>query len=303
VDWTLYWFMFPACIVIATVAMFSGISGAALLTPVFLIGFPLVGLPRLSAVEAIGTSLFLETSGFGAGLYRYSRLRLVDVTTAKSIIAFTLPLGALGAIVARHAPAQFLRLGYGVLMIGLAWFLLSGPHGARADEPAPAVVGESNRSHPPCERGASRDIQAASGQHCRFCAHHLRVQTLLSGAGAFLTGLISTGVGKSTLPTLVRRSRFPVPVAAATSTVIVAGTVAGAATTHLVQLVAAGGFRAVPWNLLVWAMPGAVVGAYIGTHLQGRVSERAARIFFAVLFAAIGIAFLLAFTVLIHIFG
>lgn len=46
----------------------SGISGAAMLVPVFLIGFPLFDVPRLTTVEAIGTSLFLETSGFGTGL-------------------------------------------------------------------------------------------------------------------------------------------------------------------------------------------------------------------------------------------
>lgn len=57
-DWLIYWFMFPACVVIAGVATFSGISGAALLTPLFLIGFPLIGVPRLTTVAAIGTSLF-----------------------------------------------------------------------------------------------------------------------------------------------------------------------------------------------------------------------------------------------------
>jgi hypothetical protein len=44
-DWLVYWFMFPACIVIAATATFSGISGAALMTPFFLIGFPLIGVP------------------------------------------------------------------------------------------------------------------------------------------------------------------------------------------------------------------------------------------------------------------
>lgn len=33
-------------------------------------------------------------------------------------------------------------------------------------------------------------------------------------------------------------------------------TVVGAAANHLVQLVAAGGLAAIPWNLLVWAVPG-----------------------------------------------
>ncbi len=115
------------------------------------------------------------------------------------------------------------------------------------------------------------------------------MQRVLSGAGAFLAGLISTGVGEATLPGLVQRSRFPVSVAAAT--------------THLVQLVMEGGLGAIPWNMIVWAVPGAIIGAFIGTCLQGRVSERAARLFFAGLFAAIGVAFLLAFTVFVRLFG
>ena len=104
-DWTVYWFMFSVCTIIASVAMFGGISGAALLTPTFLIGFPLFGVPRLSAVAAIGTSLFLESSGFGTGLYRYLRMRLVDLVTARGIILYTLPLGIAGSVAARYAHA------------------------------------------------------------------------------------------------------------------------------------------------------------------------------------------------------
>lgn len=304
-DWTVYWFMLPICIAVASVAMFSGISGAALLTPIFLIGFPLIGVPRLTTVAAIGTSLFLETSGFGTGLYRYLRMRLVDIKTAKSIILITLPLGALGAIAARHVPAEALRIGYGIAMLVLAWLLLRDEPGGKpaTEAPAPAIVNESDHSHPPCGAGEERDILAANGKLYRYCAHGLGLQRVLSGAGAVFAGLISTGVGEATLPGLVQRSRFPVPVAAATSTFIVAGTVVGATATHLVQLDIEGGLSAIPWNLIVWAVPGAIVGALIGTRLQGRVSERLARRFFSGLFAAIGIAFLLAFTVFIARFG
>jgi uncharacterized membrane protein YfcA len=92
-------------------------------------------------------------------------------------------------------------------------------------------------------------------------------------------------------------------VAAATSTAIVAGTVAGAAATHLVELLREGGVGAIPWNLIVWAVPGAIIGALVGTRFQGKVSEKLARRFFAALFAAIGLAFLLAFTVFARRFG
>src|SRR5260370_41638017 len=112
---------------IATAAMFSGISGAALLTPTFLIGFPLLSVPRLATVAAIGTSLFLETSGFGTGLFRYLRARLVDLKTAKSLILICFPLGVLGSIIASRVPADLLLLGYGIARFGLASLLLHEP--------------------------------------------------------------------------------------------------------------------------------------------------------------------------------
>jgi uncharacterized membrane protein YfcA len=262
-------------------------------------------VPRLGTLAAIGTSLFLETSGFGTGLYRYLRMHLADLKTARSIVVYTIPLGAAGAVAARYAPGQLIRLGYGLAMLALAWLLVQNEPGRRANEgqPAPLLVCESDRSHKPCGLGEQRMIHGSRGQVYEFCAHGLGLQRALSGAGAFVAGMISTGVGEATLPALVRRSRFPVAVAAATSTVIVASTVAGAAATHLVQLVMAAGLSAIPWNLIVWAVPGSVVGAFIGTRLQGRISERLTRYFFAALFAAIGVAFLLAFTVFARRFG
>jgi uncharacterized protein len=221
-----------------------------------------------------------------------------------------------------------LKVGYGVAMLGLAFVLLSdrpqpasagarivpvigGASGAAevhviassSEPPKALIVAESEHVHAACSSGEHRRIVAASGRVFDFCAHGLRMQRMMSGAGAIVAGMISTGVGEATLPPLVRRSRFPVPIAAATSTVIVAGTVAGAAATHLVELLHQGGVGAIPWNLLVWAVPGAVIGAFLGTRFQGKVSEKAARRFFAGLFAAIGIAFLLAFTVFAGHFG
>ncbi len=327
-DWTVYWFMLPICILVASVAMFSGISGAALLTPTFLIGFPLFGVPRLTTLAAIGTSLFLESSGFGTGLYRYVKLRLVDVPTAKSMIVIALPLGVAGSIIGLYVPVTVLKIGYGIAMLGLAYLLLSDlpepasagtpvgkPVGEAAEaddtrlmdraDPLPPVliVAESEHVHAACSRGEPRRIVAASGRVYDFCAHGVRLQRFISGAGALVAGMISTGVGEATLPPLVRRSRFPVPVAAATSTVIVAGTVAGAAATHLVELLRDGGVGAIPWTLIVWAVPGAVIGAIVGTRFQGKVSERLARRLFAGLFAAIGVSFLFAFTVFSRRFG
>lgn len=283
----IYWFMFPVCIGVASAAMFSGISGAAMLMPVFLIGFPLLDVPPLGAATAVGVALFLEAAGFGTGVYRYVRRGLVDAAAARRLAAVTVPAGIAGALAARWVAPEVLRLAYGVAMVGLAVLLASesprdGPGGDRGPDGARAAV---------------RELATRTGEVYRYAPTGLGGQRILSGLGAVLAGLISTGVGEATLPGLVRRSGFPVPVAAATSTVVVAATVVGASLTHLVQVARAGGVGAIPWALIGWAVPGAVLGAVAGTHLQGRVPERAARQFFAVLFAAIGVVFVLAVTV------
>jgi uncharacterized membrane protein YfcA len=125
--------MFPACIVIAATATFSGISGAALMTPFFLIGFPLMGVPGLSTVTAIGAALFLETSGFGTGVFYYTRQGLADLKTARMLLVATLPLAIIGAVLAHYAPITVLRLGYGVAMLAVVWLLFreSGSAGKR----------------------------------------------------------------------------------------------------------------------------------------------------------------------------
>ena len=309
-DWIVYWFMLPACIGIASVAMFSGISGAALLIPLFLIGFPLLDVPQLTTVAAVGTALLLETSGFGMGVYRYLHLGLVDTRTARYLIAVTLPFGALGALAAPQVPEQALRLGYGAAMVMLAGAMARelrrhAGAGARAADPLAVAetqgTGRRRTAGVPLgsrSRAGMRELVSQDGRRYAYQAHGLPGQRVYSGVGAFAAGLISTGVGEATMPTLVRRSRFPVAVAAATSTVVVAGTVVGAASTHTVQLIVEGGFSAVPWNLIIWAVPGALIGAGIGTRLQGRINERTAKMFFTGLFLAIGVTFLLAFTAL-----
>ena len=84
-DFTLYWFMFPVSILIATTAMASGIGGAAYFTPLFLVVFPLLGPEYvMTPVAAVGTALFIETFGFSSGFVGYYRKRLIDFKSAPS---------------------------------------------------------------------------------------------------------------------------------------------------------------------------------------------------------------------------
>ena len=87
-DFTLYWFMFPVSILVATAAMLSGIGGAALFTPIFILVFPLLGPEYVlgSTIAAIGTALITQTFGFLSGFIGYYRRRLIDFRLAARIV-------------------------------------------------------------------------------------------------------------------------------------------------------------------------------------------------------------------------
>ena len=85
-DFSLYWFMFPVSIMVATVAMMSGIGGAAFFTPLFLVVFPLLGPEYvITPVQAVGTALLIETFGFSSGFVGYYRKGLIDFRGSHSV--------------------------------------------------------------------------------------------------------------------------------------------------------------------------------------------------------------------------
>ena len=80
--------------------------------------------------------------------------------------------------------------------------------------------------------------------------------------------------------------------AAATSVLVVIVTVAFASTTLATQLIKSGGWTAVPWNLLVYDIPGVLIGGQIGPRLQGKIAPHVMRRAIAILFIALAIAML-----------
>ena len=87
------WFMFPISIVIATIAMASGVGGATFFAPIFLLG---LGLP---AEVAIGVGLITEVFGFTSGLVAYLRRKLVDFKLAGALLMFSIPMAVLLSLI------------------------------------------------------------------------------------------------------------------------------------------------------------------------------------------------------------
>ncbi|MEM9401459.1 MAG: sulfite exporter TauE/SafE family protein [Pseudomonadota bacterium] len=255
-----YWFMFPVAIGVATCAMLSGIGGAALFTPIFVLLFPLLGPDYVlsSTVAAIAAALITQTFGFLSGFIGYQRRGLIDNGLARRMLVISVPVAMVGALIATSINDAFLLAGYALLVLVLGAGLV------RQGEPS------AGQTDVPQEL---RFVVDRAGKEHRFVDPGRTTRgTLLTMAGAFLTGLVSVGIGEVTISQLTRRG-VPIAVAAATSVLVVIVTVATASTTLAVQLIREGGLSAIPWNLLLWDIPGVLIGGQIGPRLQGRIRQ------------------------------
>ena len=277
-DFALYWFMFPVSIVVATCALLSGIGGAALFTPIFILVFPLLGPEYAlnSTIAAISAALITQTFGFFSGFVGYYHRRLIDYALAYRILIFAAPISVVGALVANLVHDSVLLMSYSILVAVIA-----------------VVIG-LNRLSASVKSGVcnqpEKTIIDSRGHEYTYKVPRLGVADFaLTGLGAFLTGMVSVGIGEVTVSKLMRKG-LPIAVAAATSVVVVIVTVASASITLAVQLIEAGGWPAVPWNLLVYNIPGVLIGGQIGPRLQGKIAPQVMRRAIAILFVVLAIA-------------
>ena len=265
-DFTLYWFMFPVSICVATCAMLSGIGGAALFTPIFVLIFPILGpgYELQSTVAAIGTALLTETFGFTSGFVGYYRKKLIDFDIMKRFLWISVPIGIVSAFLAHLIPGALLIAGYAVLVLALAAVHVFIEHDG------PPIVALSPDRYGP-------DIRHKVDSRGRQYVYRIPAvgpkSKMVTAVGSFLTGMVSVGIGEVIVPLLTKRG-VPVAVAAATSVAVVIVTVACASFTLIGQLVSEGGVNAVPWNLLCYSIPGVIIGGQIGPRLQGTISQR-----------------------------
>ncbi|MEL7311619.1 MAG: sulfite exporter TauE/SafE family protein [Pseudomonadota bacterium] len=260
-DFALYWFMFPVSICVATAAMLSGIGGAALFTPIFILVFPLLGpaYPLESTVAAIGTALLTETFGFTSGFVGYHRRRLIDFALVRRFLIVSVPVAITGAFLAPYVADWLLIGGYALLVLVIAAVhVLVGDAPIGAQDPL----------------GDFSTLTDAAGQNYRYRIPRLTPSDVVAtGVGSFMTGMLSVGIGEVIVPQLTKRG-VPVAVAVAAAVTIVIITVACASFTLVGQVVAEGGWNAMPWNLVCYSIPGVLIGGQIGPRLQGRFSQR-----------------------------
>ena len=266
------WWVYPAALCIAALAISTGISGALFFVPFFLL---VVGV---SPAQAIGGGLMTMIFGTGSGAFSYVRQGVVDFTIVKSLLLVTVPFAMAGAVLALVIDPDALRVLFAVMLFALSAFLLwSNLRRAREDNVRPVPVEMLPAFHP-----NDTVILARDGREYRYIRPGRIVSQALGAAGALVQGFMGAGLPEATTTQLVLRGPLPPRVAVATSVTTLTVTVFFAAAIHAI-----GGEP--PWHVVIWSCPGALTGAQFGARLQAKLSPNLSQRLLAVVFVCVGL--------------
>ena len=273
-----YWFMFPIAVLVATIAMASGVGGATFFAPIFMLG---LGLPP---EVAIGTGLFTEVFGFASGLFAYVRKRLIDFRLGMTLLAATIPMALLGSWLANVVEPDVLKVILGMGLLGVALSFLRAPDHtdvANADEAFEATAGGDK---------AETCLMSADGEEIRYTVCNKREGLLIAGLGGLFVGMISTGLGELNGYFLLQRCKVPSKVSVATSVFVVAITALSAAAGHAIQLAQSGSETLdTVFSIVIFTAPGVIIGAQLGASVASRISQRLLERGLGVLFVLIAV--------------
>ena len=266
-----FWYMLPVGIVIATVAMASGVGGATFFAPLFILGL------GLSPELAVGSGLVIEVFGFSSGLYAYIRRKLIDYRLGIALLVVTVPAVLVGTFAAHYIAADLLKIVLGMGLLAVALSFLRSP-----DEELHAQM--DDLADEPSDEAESCLVDADGEQYCYTVCNKTEGR-MIAGVGGLFLGMVSSGLGELNGYFLLQRCRVPSSVSVATSVFVVAITAFVGSTAHVVQF-AQGGMADLSrmLNLLLFTVPGVVIGAQLGPELAKRVSDRAMEIFLGILF-------------------
>ena len=270
--WLEHWWVLPAAIAFATVAIGSGVSGALFFSPFFML---VVGL---EPAQAIGAGLLTEVFGMGNGLRSYIRQRVVDFATVRWLLLGAVPLVAVGAALSHVLDPGLVKGIFGAGLIVLAAFLLyyPAPSDCTPGEKEGDFLARKNRG-----QGTTR-IVSRDGEVFEYPTCFRPPGLAMASVGGLLTGLISAGLPEIVTTQLILRCRVPARVAVATSVVALAITAVVGAAIHAVS--------AEPvWYVVAWSVPGVLIGSTLGSRVGHLLPESVMETVLGIVFGLVGV--------------
>lgn len=273
-----FWFMFPAALAIATLAMASGIGGATFFSPLFILAL------RLPPEVAIGTALITELFGFGSGLLAYGRQKVIDYKLGLLMLAATVPLAILGTVAAGLIDPQILKIVLGVGLAAVAVSFLHQPRDEEVQELNAAAIEHAEKT------GAEKCITARDGEEICYSVSRKIQGMITAGVGGLFVGMISTGLGELNDYFLLRRCKVPSRVGVSTSVFVIAVTVLAASGSHVVRFAQAGPETLLQVaSIVIFTVPGVLIGGQLGPAIAKKIPDRLMEIALGVLFVGIAL--------------
>ncbi len=273
-----YWYLFPVSILIATIAMASGIGGAVFFSPLFMLAL------KLEPSVAIGTALTTELFGFSSGLFAYWRRRLIDFTLGRDLLVFAVPAAIVGSLSADAFPAAVLKAIFGVGIIFIGSQLYSSLKREEREKLGEEIDVEGQGE---CE---STIVNRVGTEYCYTIRRKDQGRMFAAIGGAFL-GAISVGLAELQEYHLMVRCRVPAPVAVATSIFVVVVSVLVASLGHFYHFATSADSQMLTQigSIVMFTIPGVIVGGQLGPLVQARVNPDLVKLGIAILFIAVGI--------------
>jgi uncharacterized membrane protein YfcA len=113
-----YWYLFPLGIIIATLAMSAGISGANFWIPVYLI------VIKMEPLVCFWLALLTMIFGFGSGVIRNIYQGTVNWYIVKQYLIPTIPAAVLGSLLTSYINEEYLILIFGSFILVYALYML-----------------------------------------------------------------------------------------------------------------------------------------------------------------------------------
>ena len=232
-------------IVVGVLGTIVGAGGGFLLIPLLI-----VAEPSWSTETVTAFSLAVVAANASAGAFSYWRQGRVDLLTFPIFALAATPGAILGALTTHYIPRHAFDLGFGVVLIVVAGWLLFRPQSREHTQ-------SRETRHTLVDREGTR-------YEWRF---NLLLGIVASAAVGFLSSTLGIGGGIIHVPFMIAVLGFPEHVATATSHAVLAVTTIVGALVHVVH----GDYKGI-WQLTLLTTAGAMIGAPIGAHLSRRLS-------------------------------
>jgi len=271
------WYLLPLSILIATIAMSSGIGGAVFFSPLFMIAL------KLDPIVAVGTALLTELFGFSSGLIAYVKAQLIDYKLGMHLLLFSVPMAIVGTIFGSEVPPDILKtiFAVGIIFIGTQLFSLW-----RKEE---REKNEVNRKEE-FKIHFEKLLVDKQGKEYKYTICNKNMGRFFAGIGGAFLGMISVGLAELQEYHLVAKCKVPAPVAVATSVFVVVVTVLVASVGHFYEFAVHAETAVINQvvNIAIFTIPGVIIGGQLGPLLQKKLPEDKMKIGVSLLFVLVG---------------